>query len=58
MMDRQIDVLENNQKQIGEIINNMMQRGATGQESSANVKQNVFNENRRMMLEMMAPVNQ
>ena len=57
MMDRQIDVLENNQKQIGEIINNMMNRGATGAESSSNIKQNVFNENRRMMLEMMQSVN-
>ena len=57
MMDRQIDVLENNQKQIGEIINNMMNKGASGAESSSNIKQNVFNENRRMMLEMMHPVN-
>jgi hypothetical protein len=53
MMEKQIDVLENNQKQIGDIINNMMNRGATGTDSSANLKQNVFNENRRMMLEMM-----
>ena len=58
MMDRWIDVLEKNQKQIGDIINNMVNQGATGTDSSANVKQNVFNENRRMMLEMMAPVNQ
>lgn len=58
MMERQIDVLENNQSQIGSIINNMMTAGKTGTESSANVKQNVFNENRRMMLEMMAPINQ
>jgi hypothetical protein len=57
MMDRQIDVLENNQQQIGEIINNMMNKGSTGAESSSNIKQNVFNENRRMMLEMLAPVN-
>ena len=35
-----------------------MNTGSTGTESSANIKQNVFNENRRMMLEMMAPVNQ
>ena len=58
MMDRQIDVLEKNQKQIGDIINNLMNQGATGPESSGNIKQNVFNENRRMMLEMMAPINQ
>lgn len=58
MMEKQIDVLEGNQKQIGDIINNMMNRGATGTDSSANLKQNVFNENRRMMLEMMQPVNQ
>ena len=58
MMDRQIDVLEKNQKQIGDIISNMVNQGATGGESSANIKQGAFNENRRMMLEMMAPVNQ
>ena len=56
MMDRQVEVLENNQKQIGEIINNLMNRGGTGIDSSANLKQNVFNENRRMMLEMLAPI--
>ena len=58
MMDRQIEVLENNQKQIGELINNMMNRGATGLESQVNLKQNTMNDNRRMFLEMMAPVNQ
>lgn len=56
MMDRQIEVLEKNQQQIGEIINNIMNKGGTGGESAANVKQNVFNENRRMMLEMLNPV--
>jgi hypothetical protein len=56
MMDRQIEVLEKNQSQIGDIINNMMNKGATGAESSSSVKQNVFNENRRMMLEMLNPV--
>ena len=30
MMDRQIEVLENNQKQIGDIINNLMNQGGTG----------------------------
>ena len=58
MMERQIEVVENNQKQIGDIINNMMNQKGTGPESSANVKQNVLNENRRMMLDMMAPLNQ
>lgn len=56
-MDRQLEVLESNQKQIGDIINNLMNRGATGGESAANVRQNVFNENRRMMLEMLNPVH-
>jgi hypothetical protein len=37
-MDRQIDVLEKNQKQIGDIINNMVNQGSTGVESSSNVK--------------------
>jgi len=34
-----------------------MNKGGSGAESSANIKQNVFNENRRMMLEMLAPIN-
>jgi len=34
----------------------MMNKGQTGAESASNLKQNVFNENRRMMLEMLAPV--
>jgi hypothetical protein len=38
MMDRQIDVLEKNQVQIGDIINNMMNQGATGPEASGNIK--------------------
>lgn len=56
-MDRQVEVLETNQKQIGEIIGNLMNKGGSGAESSSNIKQNVFNENRRMMLEMLAPIN-
>lgn len=35
----------------------MANQGATGDTAGANLKQNVFNENRRMMLEMMAPIN-
>jgi len=38
MMERQIEVLENNQKQIGDIIGNMVNQGATGTTSAANVK--------------------
>jgi len=38
MMERQVEVLEKNQSQIGEIINNLMQTGKTGNESSANIK--------------------
>ena len=57
MMERNLEVLENNQKSIGDIISNVMNQRGTGGDSSANVKQSVFNENRRMMLEMMAPIN-
>ena len=35
----------------------MVNQGATGAPAAANVKQNTFNDNRRMMLEMMAPIN-
>jgi len=34
-----------------------MHSNATGHESGASLKQNIFNENRRMMLEMMVPLN-
>jgi hypothetical protein len=43
---------------VGEIVNNIMNQGQTGHESGAALKQNIFNENRRMMLEMMAPLSQ
>lgn len=50
-------MLETNQKQIGEVINNIMNQNQTGHENGASLKQNIFNENRRMMLEMMIPLN-
>lgn len=51
-------MLESNQSQMGEVINNIMNSNATGHENGASLKQNIFNENRRMMLEMMVPLNQ
>ena len=42
---------------MGEVINNIMNQQSTGHESGASIKQNIFNENRRMMLEMMVPLN-
>ena len=53
LMESQVQMLEQNQKQMGEVINNVMNQQATGHESGASLKQNIFNENRRMMLEMM-----
>ena len=58
LMEQQVKMLENNQGQMGEVINNIMNQNATGHESGATIKQNIFNENRRMMLEMMVPLNQ
>jgi|688.fasta_scaffold2212219_1 hypothetical protein len=43
---------------MGEVINNIMNQQNTGRESGAGLKQNVFNENRNMMLALLAPVNQ
>ena len=57
LMESQVQMLEQNQKQMGEVINNVMNQQATGHESGASLKQNIFNENRRMMLEMMVPLN-
>ena len=34
----------------------MANKGSTGEAAAPNIRQNVFNENRRMMLEMMAPM--
>ena len=58
LMESQVGMLEQNQKQMGEVINNIMNQQKTGHDTGASVKQNVFNENRRMMLEMMVPLNQ
>ena len=38
MMERNLEVLENNQKSIGDIISNVMNQRGTGGDSSANVK--------------------
>lgn len=57
LMESQVKMLEQNQKQIGEVINNIMHNNSTGHENGASLKQNIFNENRRMMLEMMVPLN-
>jgi len=57
LMEQQVRMLENSQKQMGEVINNIMNQPNTGASSGAGVKQNVFNDNRKMMLEMMVPMN-
>jgi len=41
---------------MSEIINNVLNQGETGNNSSAALRQQVFNENRRMLLDMMAPL--
>ena len=44
---------------MGDIINNIMNSGnGSGPMTGANLKQQVFNDNRRMLLEMMIPFNQ
>lgn len=44
------------QKQLGEVLNNAMNQGMTGMNNPAALKQQVFQENRMMLLEMMAPI--
>jgi hypothetical protein len=58
MMEKQVALLEQSQKAMGEVINNVMNQGATGVNSASSLKQQVFNENRRMLLEMMSPLSQ
>ena len=41
-----------------EVINNVMNTGSTGNNTAYALKQQVFNENRLMFLQMMAPVTQ
>lgn len=58
LMEQQVQMLDRNQKQMGEVINNICNQPNTGAQSGAGVKQNVFNDNRKMMMEMMLPMNQ
>ena len=51
-------MLEENQKTMGEIINNVMNSGNTGPTTTASQKQQVFSESRRMLFDMMIPFNQ
>jgi hypothetical protein len=41
-----------------DVINNVLNQNATGPGSGANLRQQIFHENRAMMLQMMAPLNQ
>lgn len=58
LMEKQVEVLEQNQKSMSEVINNVLNQGATGPGSAANLRQQIFHENRTMMLQMMAPLTQ
>lgn len=42
---------------MGDVINNIMNQQQIGPDKGAGLKQNVFNENRNMMMAMLAPVN-
>jgi hypothetical protein len=41
-----------------EVINNVLNQGATGPGSAQNIRQQIFHENRTMLLQMLAPMNQ
>ena len=58
LMEKQVQVLEQNQKSMNEVINNVLNQNATGPGSSANLRQQIFHENRTMMLQMLAPMGQ
>jgi len=49
-------MLEQSQKQMSDMINNLMNQGQMGPDSRMNMSQQIFNENRTMMLQMLAPV--
>lgn len=58
LMESQVALLERNQTQMGEVINNILNQPQTGPSAGGAVKQSVFQDNRKMMLDMMAPMNQ
>jgi len=58
MLEKQVELLEKSQNAMSEVVNNVMNQGASGVNSANSLKQQVFNENRRMLLEMMAPLSQ
>ncbi|TNV86295.1 hypothetical protein FGO68_gene5988 [Halteria grandinella] len=58
LMEKQVQVLEQNQKSMTEVLSNVFNQNATGPSTAQNVRQQIFHENRTMMLQMMAPMNQ
>ena len=58
LMEKQVQVLESNQKSMNDVINNVLNANATGPGSQANMRQQIFHENRTMLLQMMAPMAQ
>jgi hypothetical protein len=49
-MEKQVQVLESNQKSMNDVINNVLNSNATGPGSQANLRQQIFHENRTMLL--------
>ena len=43
---------------MGDIINNLMNVEGSGPNTAATLKQQIFNDSRRMLLDMMIPFNQ
>ena len=56
MLERQVNLLEANQKTLLDVLNNNM--NATGKDGSFAMRQEISNQNRSMMMDIIAPLNQ
>ena len=56
MLERQVNLLEANQKTLMDVLNNNL--NATGKDGSFAIRQEINNQNRSMMMDIIAPLNQ
>lgn len=56
MLERQVNLLEANQKTLTDVLNNTM--NATGKDGGFAMRQEINGQNRAMMMEIIAPLNQ
>lgn len=55
-LEKHTELLAQSQNTIAEVINNVMNQGASGINSAQALKQQIFSENQRMILDIIAPL--